>query len=75
MLSRRLFGTSKTHCDYVNIPTTVFTPLEYGCIGFTEEDARLIYGDSNIEVRRDCKELIASIIIIVYLTVSKLSCI
>ncbi len=51
MLSRRLFGTAKAHCDYVNVPTTVFTPLEYGTIGLTEEDANLIFGDFNVEVR------------------------
>ena len=25
--------------DYDNICTTVFTPLEYGCIGITEDEA------------------------------------
>jgi thioredoxin reductase (NADPH) len=25
--------------DYNNIATTVFTPIEYGCIGLSEEDA------------------------------------
>jgi len=25
--------------DYVNVPTTVFTPIEYGCCGFSEVDA------------------------------------
>ncbi len=25
--------------DYKNIPTTVFTPLEYGCCGLSEEKA------------------------------------
>jgi thioredoxin reductase (NADPH) len=37
-------------CDYVNIPTTVFTPLEYGCIGLAEEDAVAQYGEDDIEV-------------------------
>lgn len=32
------------------IPTTVFTPLEYGAIGLPEEDARKLYGDNDIEV-------------------------
>ena len=36
--------------DYVNVPTTVFTPLEYGAIGYSEEDAIEKFGDSNIEV-------------------------
>lgn len=50
MLAKRLFGDSKLHCDYVNVPTTVFTPLEYGCIGLTEEDSEFIFGQNNIEV-------------------------
>ena len=25
--------------DYATVPTTVFTPLEYGCVGYTEEQA------------------------------------
>ena len=37
-------------CDYENIPTTIFTPLEYGCIGLTEEQALAKYGDDDIEV-------------------------
>ena len=36
--------------DYTNVPTTVFTPLEYGCIGLAEEDAIAKYGESDIEV-------------------------
>lgn len=37
-------------CDYVNVPTTVFTPLEYGACGYSEEKAMEIYGAKNIEV-------------------------
>ena len=36
--------------DYHNVPTTVFTPLEYGAIGFAEEDAISKYGEADIEV-------------------------
>lgn len=50
LLARRLFVGSKEHCDYFNVATTVFTPLEYGCIGFAEEDAEMIFGSDNIEV-------------------------
>ncbi|GAB6033466.1 thioredoxin reductase [Chamberlinius hualienensis] len=50
LLSSRLFGGSDVQCDYVNIPTTVFTPLEYGCCGYSEEDAIAKFGDENIEV-------------------------
>merc|ERR1712146_830408 len=36
--------------DYQGVPTTVYTPLEYGCVGLTEEDAQTTYGAENIEV-------------------------
>jgi thioredoxin reductase (NADPH) len=32
------------------VPTTVFTPLEYGCCGISEEDAKKQYGEENINV-------------------------
>jgi len=38
--------------DYNNIPTTVFTPLEYGNCGLAEEDAIKLYGEENIETFR-----------------------
>ncbi|KAM9410343.1 thioredoxin reductase 3 [Pholidichthys leucotaenia] len=49
LLARRLYGGSAVKCDYVNVPTTVFTPLEYGSCGMTEEKAEELYKD-NIEV-------------------------
>ena len=36
--------------DYVNVCTTVFTPLEYGCCGLAEEDAIKQCGEEDIEV-------------------------
>ncbi len=36
--------------NYINVATTVFTPLEYGCIGYSEENAIAKFGDENIEV-------------------------
>ncbi|KAL5015327.1 hypothetical protein ScPMuIL_009597 [Solemya velum] len=50
LLVNRLFGESSLLCDYVNIATTVFTPLEYGAIGYSEEDALAKFGDEDIEV-------------------------
>ena len=50
LLANRLFGNSTTLMDYVNVPTTVFTPLEYGCCGYSEEEAREKFGKDNIEV-------------------------
>ncbi len=49
-LSRRLFGGSKEPMDYKNICTTVFTPLEYGTVGYSEDEAIEAFGKENIEV-------------------------
>ncbi|NXC40949.1 TRXR3 reductase, partial [Penelope pileata] len=50
LLARRLYGGSSTKCDYVNVPTTVFTPLEYGSCGLAEERAVEEYGQQNVEI-------------------------
>ncbi|XP_049805930.1 thioredoxin reductase 1, cytoplasmic-like [Schistocerca nitens] len=50
LLSRRLFSGEMTKMDYTFVPTTVFTPLEYGCVGFSEEHAIDEYDKENIEV-------------------------
>ncbi|XP_069134970.1 thioredoxin reductase 2, mitochondrial-like isoform X2 [Argopecten irradians] len=50
LLAHRLFGGSQVHMDYDKVPTTVFTPLEYGVVGISEETANVTFGDSNIEV-------------------------
>ncbi|XP_027193741.2 thioredoxin reductase 1, cytoplasmic-like [Dermatophagoides pteronyssinus] len=50
LLARRLFTDQQINCDYINVPTTVFTPLEYGCCGYTEEEAIEKFGLDNIEV-------------------------
>lgn len=34
--------------DYVNVATTVFTPLEYGCVGYSEAEAIEKFGADNI---------------------------
>ena len=40
LLANRLFGGKPNiTMDYKNIATTVFTPIEYGCVGFTEDEA------------------------------------
>lgn len=49
MLAKRLYGDSSEPMDYVNIATAVFTPIEYGSIGLSEEDASTQLG-SNMEV-------------------------
>ena len=50
LLANRLFKGDTLQCDYTNVPTTVFTPHEYGAIGLAEEDALTIYGNGNIVV-------------------------
>lgn len=32
------------------VPTTVFTPLEYGCVGLSEEEAVALHGQEHVEV-------------------------
>ncbi|XP_072443870.1 thioredoxin reductase 2, tandem duplicate 2 isoform X1 [Chiloscyllium punctatum] len=50
LLAHRLFGNSTELMNYDNVATTVFTPLEYGCVGLSEEEAVQQYGEDNIEV-------------------------
>jgi len=48
LLSHRLFGGSYEKMDYINVPTTVFTPIEYGSVGYGEDDAKQKFGADNI---------------------------
>ena len=50
LLARRIYGGSFEGMDYENVATTVFTPLEYGSVGKSEEAAVEAFGESNIEV-------------------------
>lgn len=50
LLARRLYAGANVLCDYINVPTTVFTPLEYGSCGYTEELALSEFGPDGIEV-------------------------
>jgi len=50
LLAQRLYNNQTILTDYVNVPTTVFTPLEYGFVGLSEEDAVARYGKDDIEV-------------------------
>ena len=36
-LAGRLYDGSKLEMDYATIATAVYTPLEYGCVGLSEE--------------------------------------
>jgi len=46
----RLFGGSTEEMDYRNVATTIFTPLEYGCVGYSEDDALTKFDEKEIEV-------------------------
>jgi thioredoxin reductase (NADPH) len=50
LLAKRLFGGSDLKMDYHSVPTTVFTPIEYGAIGYSEEEAIEKFGEDNIDV-------------------------
>ncbi|XP_050536910.1 thioredoxin reductase 1, mitochondrial isoform X1 [Daktulosphaira vitifoliae] len=50
LLAARLYNGSKEQMDYDNIATTIFSPLEYGCVGLTEEEAIARYTEPKIEV-------------------------
>lgn len=50
LLVKRLFSGSEVITDYDKVATTVFTPLEYACTGWSEEKAREVFGDDDIEV-------------------------
>lgn len=49
LLAERLYGGSQVAMDYVNVPTTVFTPIEYGCCGYSEQEAVDLYSEEGIE--------------------------
>jgi len=50
LLGRRIAGAGTVLTDYNLVPTTVFTPLEYGTCGYSEEDAEKTFGKESIEV-------------------------
>ncbi|XP_014483071.1 PREDICTED: thioredoxin reductase 1, mitochondrial isoform X2 [Dinoponera quadriceps] len=50
LLARRLFDNSSERMDYINVATTVFSPLEYGCVGLSEEAAVAQHVEEEIEV-------------------------
>ncbi|KAL0893540.1 hypothetical protein ABMA27_013732 [Loxostege sticticalis] len=50
LLARRIFAGATQQMDYDNVATTVFTPLEYGCVGLSEETATERYGADALEI-------------------------
>lgn len=50
IIARNLFNNSDEVMDYEDVATTVFSPLEYGCVGLSEEVAVERHGADNIEI-------------------------
>jgi thioredoxin/glutathione reductase (selenoprotein) len=50
LLVSRLFGGGTETMDYTLLPTTVFTPTEYGVVGISEEEAVEMFGADDVEV-------------------------
>ena len=43
-------GVARAGLEPAAVPTAVFTPSEYACVGLSEEEARTALGDANLEV-------------------------
>lgn len=50
VLMNRLYSGANVLTEYDEVPTTVFTPLEYGCCGLSEEKAIETYGEDNVVI-------------------------
>jgi len=50
LLAHRLYDGKTATMDYSGVPTTVYTPLEYGACGLPEELACEKFGEKHIEV-------------------------
>jgi len=50
LLANRLFREGATEkMDYINVPSTVFTPLEYGFVGMNELQAAKAFPDATLK--------------------------
>merc|ERR1712070_1127644 len=49
LLSKRLFAGSNEVMVYKDIATAIFTPLEIGTVGISEEEALATYGEGNVD--------------------------
>ncbi len=49
LLAKRLFGNGTDVMNYKNIATAVFTPLEIGTVGLTEDEAIALYGCDSVD--------------------------
>jgi thioredoxin/glutathione reductase (selenoprotein) len=50
LLVNRLYNGSKKKMNFNLVPTTVFTPLEYGACGLSEEECIRRYGQDNLKI-------------------------
>lgn len=50
IIARNLFDNSDEVMDYDDVATTIFSPMEYGCVGLAEEVAIERYGADNLEI-------------------------
>lgn len=50
IIARHIFNKSDEVMDYDDVATTIFSPLEYGCVGLSEEVAQSRHGEENVEV-------------------------
>jgi thioredoxin reductase (NADPH) len=49
LLARRLFGNSQEVMEYVKVATAVFTPLELGTVGLSEDKAIELLGEDKVD--------------------------
>lgn len=50
LLARRIFSDATEKMDYEDVATTIFSPLEYGAVGLSEEAATARFGEDNVEI-------------------------
>lgn len=50
LLARRLYNNATECMDYDKVCTAVFTPIEYGCCGLSEEASIEKLGEENLEI-------------------------
>ena len=48
LLAARLYGGATEQMDYTQVPTTVYTPLEYGACGLSESSAVERFGAEQV---------------------------
>ena len=50
--------------DYTDVATAVFTPIEYGAVGYSEEDAKKKLGAERVKVSSACKSTINVLLVL-----------